>query len=94
MYKEISDEEYDHAAKIWDTFEITTKKDYHDLYLKRSLKITYYVRVILNSSHYLSAPSLSWDAMLSMTKVELELILDADMCLFFEKAAVTRTMNF
>ena len=32
--------------------------------------------------------------MLSMTKVELELILDADMCLFFEKAAVTRTMIF
>ena len=34
MYKEISDEEYDHAAKVWDSFEITTKKDYHDLYLK------------------------------------------------------------
>ena len=32
--------------------------------------------------------------MLSMTKVELELILDADMCFFFEKAAVTRTMIF
>ena len=37
----------------------------------------------LCSSHYLSAPFLSWDAILSMTKVEL--ISDSDMYLFFEK---------
>ena len=30
-------------------------------------------------SHYLSVPALSWDAMLNMTKVELELIPDPDM---------------
>ena len=36
-------------------------------------------------SHYLSAPGLSWDAMFNMTKVEIELILDADMYLFFNK---------
>ena len=35
---------------------------------------------------YLSAPVLSWDAMISMTKIELELILDIDMYLFFKKA--------
>ena len=40
---------------------------------------------ILYPSHYLSAPALSRDAMLSMTKVELELILDADMCFLFRK---------
>ena len=33
---------------------------------------------------YLSAPVLSWDAMISMTKIELELSLYIDM--FFEKA--------
>ena len=33
----------------------------------------------------MSAPALSWDAMLYMTKVELELIPDSDMYLFFEK---------
>ena len=33
----------------------------------------------------MSAPALSWDAMLNMTKVELELILDPDMYIFFEK---------
>ena len=36
-------------------------------------------------SHYLSAPALSWDAMLNMTKIKLELILDRDMNIFFEK---------
>ena len=39
----------------------------------------------LRSSHYLSAAALCWDVMLNMTKVELKLISDADMCLFFEK---------
>ena len=36
-------------------------------------------------SHYLSAPALSWEAMLNMTKLELELIPDPDMYIFFEK---------
>ena len=49
---------------------------------------------ILYPSHYLSAPALSRDARLSMAKVEPELILDANMCFLFEKAAVIRTMNF
>ena len=33
----------------------------------------------------MSAPALSCDAMLNMTKVELELITDPDMYIFFEK---------
>ena len=33
---------------------------------------------------YLSAPSLSWDAMLKITKVKLELISDPDMFIFFD----------
>ena len=36
-------------------------------------------------SHCLSAPALSWCAMLNMIKVELELISDPDMYIFFEK---------
>ena len=35
--------------------------------------------------HYFSTPGLSWDAMLKMTKVKLELISDTDMHLFIEK---------
>ena len=37
-------------------------------------------------SHYLSAPALSWDAMLNMTKVGLEPILDRYEQIFFKKA--------
>ena len=33
----------------------------------------------------MSASAISWDAMLNMRKVELELTTDADMHLFFEK---------
>ena len=36
-------------------------------------------------SHYLSAPALSWDVILNITKVELELISNPDMFMFFEK---------
>ena len=39
----------------------------------------------LRPSHYLRTPALSWDGMLNMTKVELELISDANMYILFEK---------
>ena len=41
-------------------------------------------------SHYLSAPALSWDAMLNMTKGKTELISDAYIYLFFEKGILGR----
>ena len=40
----------------------------------------------LDPAWYYSAPGLSWDALLKMTGVELELLLDRNMHLFFEKA--------
>ena len=39
----------------------------------------------MDPCHYLSAPGLSWDAMLKITKVELEKINNARMHLFIEK---------
>ena len=39
-----------------------------------------YVRVI-----FLSASALGWNAMLNMTKIELELIANDDLHLFFQK---------
>ena len=72
-----------------------TMKDYQDLYLKCGVLLLadVFEKFRNNSlknyglcpSHYLSAPALSWDAMLNMTKVELELIPDPDMYIFFEK---------
>ena len=39
----------------------------------------------LDLCHYFSAPRLSWDAMLQMTKIDLETISDIDVHLFIEK---------
>jgi len=39
----------------------------------------------LDLSHYFSSPSLSWDTMLKMIGVKLELISDIDQFLFIEK---------
>ena len=70
-------------------------KYYHNFYLKCDVLLLADVfekfrnKTLKNyglcRSHYLSAPALSWDAMLNMTKVELKLISDNDMYIFFEK---------
>ena len=39
----------------------------------------------LDPCHYFSAPGLSWDALLRMTRIGLELITDIDQQLFIEK---------
>ena len=67
-------------------------KDYNDLYLKwyvllladvfQKFRNNSLKKYGLCPSHYLSAPS--WDAMLKMTKVKLEL-MNPDMYIFFEK---------
>ena len=69
--------------------------NYHYLYLKCDVSLLVDVfekfrnRYLENygfcSSHYLSAPVLSWDAMLSMTKVKLDPISAVDMYLYFLK---------
>ena len=91
----ISNKEYDHVLKVWNKFEMKTMKDYYNLYLKCGVLLLADVfenfgnNCIKNyglcPSHYLSAPTLTWDAMLNMTKVKLELISDPDMYIFFEK---------
>ena len=79
--------------KVWDKFEKKTIKNYHTLRLKCEVSLLADVfekfrnnslkNYGLSRSHYLSAPALSWYAMLNMLKVSLELISDADMYLFF-----------
>ena len=39
----------------------------------------------LDPCHYFSSPGLSWDAMLKMTRIELELISDTDVHLSIQK---------
>ena len=91
----ISDEQYLHSKNVWNTFNFNKFEDFHNHYLKEdvlllsdvfekfiSTSLKYYN---LDPCHYLSAPGLSWDAMLKMTKVELEKISDPDKYIFIEK---------
>ena len=91
----ISKEEYDRAINIWNVFKIKSLGKYHDLYLKTDVllladvfqkfvktSLDYYG---LDPCHYFSAPGLSWNAMLKMTKMDLETISDIDVHLFIEK---------
>ena len=48
---------------------------YHQQIYSKNLGNNSMKKYGLCPSHYLSAPALRWDAMLNMTKVELELIL-------------------
>ena len=69
--------------------------EYHDLYLSsdlllltdvfenfRKTRMQYYK---LDPRHYFTSPGLSWDAMLKMTNIKLELMTDIDMHQFIEK---------
>ena len=91
----ITDDEYNHAKKVSKTFKIKTMGEYHDLYLEsdvllitdvfenfRKTCLQYYK---LDPCHYFTSPGLSWDAMLKMTNIKLELMTDIDMFQFIEK---------
>ena len=69
-----------------------TLKDFHDLQC-HVLLLADVFEIFINNNlkyhgicprDYLSA-SLSWDVMLKMTKIKLELITDPGMCMFFGK---------
>ena len=87
-YRKITDKDYEHALNVCKKFAMKKMKDYHDWYLKCDvfLSADQFEKFRNNSlknyglcpDHYLSAPGLSWDAMLKITKIELELIPDPE----------------
>ena len=91
----ISYEDYTHAQKVWETFQMKNLEDYHNLY--NQVDVLLLVDVFenfrdiciknhkLDPAHYYTAPGLAWDAALKITKVELELLSDIDMLLMVEK---------
>ena len=91
----ITNGEYDHAKKVWETFSLKNMGEYHDLYLKsnvlllaagfESFRKTCFQYYKLDPCHYFTSPGLSWDAMLKMTNSELELMTNVDMFQFIEK---------
>ena len=93
--EEISDEDYQHAIKVWKTFNCQTLQDYHDLYLKTDVLLlanvfenfrkTCLKHYKLDPCHYCTAPALAWDACLKETKQKLQLLKDYDMLMMFER---------
>ena len=91
--KHITDEDYTHAQKVWDIFNMKNLGEYHDLYVQSDTAILADVfenfrdKCIeiykIDPAHFLSAPGLAWQACLKKTGVELELLTDNDMLLMF-----------
>ena len=84
----IDEDDYDHAMNVWKTFNCKTLRDYWFLYLRsdvllladvfenfRSLSLKEYK---LDPCHYYSAPGLSWDACLKLTKAKIPTLFDRD----------------
>ena len=91
----VSDEDYDHAKKVWKEFEVKNMGEYHDLYLKSDVLLLADVfeefrnvcmeNYSLDPAWYYTSLGLSWDALLKHSKIILELLSDVDMLLMFEK---------
>ena len=83
---ECSVEDHEHAKRVWTAFNCKTMQDYHDLYLKcdvlqladvfEAFRTTAMGQYSLDPAHYVSAPHLSWDAMLRSTRCKLDLLWD------------------
>lgn len=91
----ISTDDYEHAQRVWEEFDIKNLGEYHDLYVTtdvlaladvfeqfREMCLNYYG---LDAAHFYTTPGLAWEAALKMTDVKLELLTDIDMHLFIEK---------
>ncbi|KAJ8979283.1 hypothetical protein NQ317_004428 [Molorchus minor] len=91
----ITDRDYERAKCVWDIFKCQNLGDYSDLYLKADVLLLCDVfenfrkisleKYKLDPAHYYTAPGLSWDSMLKLTEIELELLTDIDMIHFFKK---------
>ena len=93
--KDISNEDYAHAQKVWEVLEIRNRVEYCDLYAKsdtlliadvfknfRNMCLEIYE---IDPTYFVSAPGLAWQTYLKKARVKLELLTDNDMLLIVEK---------
>ena len=91
----ITDEDYAHALKVWNTFNIKNLGEYHDLYVQsdtlfladvfENFRHSCINTYELDPAHFVSLPGLAWHACLKKTGIELGLLTDNDMLLMEEK---------
>ncbi|KAJ8910231.1 hypothetical protein NQ315_015923 [Exocentrus adspersus] len=91
----VSELDYCRAQRVWELFNCQNLGEYSDIYLKSDILLLCDVfqnfRKIcfetykLDPAQYFTAPGLAWDAMLKLTKVNLELLTDIDMIHMLKK---------
>ena len=83
-HSHISDEDYEHARKVWNLFQMKTMRGYHDLYLKTDVLLLADVfenfrdvcieNYKLDPVWYYTAPGLAWDACLLRREFVVEFL--------------------
>ena len=91
----ITQQDFEHAQKVWKTFNCKNMGDYHDLYLRTDVLLLCDIfkefrnvcleNYELDPAWYFTSPGLAWDASLKKTQVKLELLNDIDMLQMIEK---------
>ena len=102
----VGNKDYEHANRVWKEFGLKDLGEYHDLYLKTDVILLANVfeafrKVCLKNygldpAHFYTAPGLAWKACLKKTRIRLELLLDPDMLLMFERGirgGITQSVN-
>ena len=96
--KHITNEAYQHADSVFNNFKCGNIRGYTKLYVDtdvhnladlfetfRNECITNYT---LDPAHFITAPGLSWEACLRLTKTKLELIKDPEMTKFIDEGLI------
>ena len=102
----VREEDYEHVNRVWKEFGLKDLWEYHDLYSKTDVILLANVfkafgKVCLKNygfdpAHVYTAPGLAWKACLKKTQIRLELLLDPDMLLMFERGirvGITQSIN-
>ena len=90
----ISEDDYQHAQKVWKEFRIRNLGEYHDLYHRTDVILLANVletfrdscleHYSLDPAHFYTSPGLALKVCLKKTGIRLELLTDPDILLMFE----------
>lgn len=90
-----SEQEYEHAKRVWQALECETFGDYHDHYLMldtvllcdvfTQFRRQCYADFGVEAAHYISLPGICYDTAMRMSKITLEYIKSEDMYTFCEQ---------
>ena len=99
----VSNQDYEHARRVWKEFGLKDLGEYHDLYLKTDVILLANIFEVfrkicldnygLDPAHFYTAPGLAWKACLKKARIRLELLLDPDMLLMSETEGLEEELS-